>query len=138
MKNKINQKAGDDIALYNHNNGTRLYSFNPNNITDFKSFIGEIDGKIVYLKEELEIMCGNEFIEEYVYLDNDYCESVEGEKKVFDGVEITIQTKKHFFARNSYVLSFNIDGYEYIVNIKTTTPAKVDKLMREFFDRNKP
>lgn len=137
MKNKITQRSGEDIALYNQKNATRLFSFNPDNITDFKSYVGEIDGKVVYLKEEIEIMCGNEFIEEYVYLDNDYCENVEGEKKIFDGYEITIQSEKHFFARNKYVLSFSVDGHSYLVKIKATKPTKVDKLMREFFDRNR-
>ncbi|MDE6189169.1 MAG: hypothetical protein K2G37_02645, partial [Clostridia bacterium] len=58
------------ISKHNADCGSNYILFDPKNITSFECFKGQVDGKIVYIREKLACMWGNEDIEEYVVVDD--------------------------------------------------------------------
>lgn len=102
--------------------------------------------KVVYIKERLACMWGNEEIEEYVLVDKDYkdifanlcnSETVFAHKQDFvkakvDDVIIEYSHKKGLFSRYHYNVWFEYGDNYYYLYIKTCDGGKFKKLMEEF------
>ncbi|MCI8911980.1 MAG: hypothetical protein HFE31_04705 [Clostridia bacterium] len=165
MANKLFQKPKtikevryEDGSLSKHNdkNGTKYLIFDPKNITAFECVKGvanpsEGENKLVYIKERLACMWGNEEIEEYVLVDKgskDIFDSLCVEKVALahkqdfikakvDDVIITYSHKKGAFSRFHYNVWFEYDDNYYYLYIKTCDGGKFKSLMEEFLTYKK-
>ena len=145
MENKYCKFAGVieeeaiSISKYNAANGTKYYLFDPDNITNFKSKIGKLNGDLAYLFEYIQVMWGNDEIHEYVILDKSLLKDINLNEIVkvksvkFDDVSLQFAMKKSFFGRYKYYALLNIKNTTYYLYIKTISGEKrFEKIIEEF------
>lgn len=160
MANKIFQRPKnikevryEDGSLSKHNdkNGTGYLLFDPKNITSFECSKGMDGEKLVYIKERLSCMWGNEEIEEYVLVDDtqrDTFASLCSEQIAFankqdfvkakvDDVIIQYSHKSGMFSRFHYNVWFEYANTYYYLYIKTCDGKKFKTLMEEFLTYKK-
>ena len=134
------------ISRHNAEFSSEYILFDPPSVTSFECAKGEKDGEIVYIREKLVCMWGNEDIEEYVLLDNDckdIFESYRSEsaaaahgqtftKAKVEDVTIEYSHKKGVFSRHHYNVWFERRGIYYYLYVKTSDGRKFKSLMEEF------
>ncbi len=133
------------ISKHNAENNTSIILFDPPNLTSFKCQKGEKEGKIVYIKERLVCMWGNDEIEEYALLDDKFSdyfalpseEVIKKSKQEFVKAKvgdtiIEYTHKKGMFSRFFYNVWFEYNGTKYYLFIKTCTGKKFKALMEDF------
>lgn len=136
------------ISKHNAANETKYILFDPPNLTSFKCVIGRKDGKDIYIKEKLACMWGNEEIEEYVLLDDEYTScfalpdktlfeknKTEYVKAKVGDTNIEYTHKKGMFSRFIYNVWFEYGGNKYYLFIKTCNGKKFKVLMEEFIEK---
>lgn len=160
MANKIFQKPKMvkeikylDMSISKHNDkfGTRYLLFDPKNITAFECVKGMAGENLIYIKERLACMWGNEEIEEYVAVGKEgramfekLCsQSVAAANKQdfikakADDVVITYSHKSGMFSRFYYNVWFEYADEYYYLYIKTCDGGKFKALMEEFLTYKK-
>ena len=139
------------ISKHNDKHGTSYILFDPKNITSFECFKGMEGDKLVYIKERLACMWGNEEIEEYVLVDDtqrDMFASLCKEevalankqdfiKAKVDDTIIEYSHKAGMFSRFHYNVWFDLAGTYYYLYIKTCDGVKFKALMEEFLTYKK-
>lgn len=136
------------ISKHNAANKSEYILFDPPNLTSFKCEIGRKDGKDVYIKEKLACMWGNEEIEEYVLLDEEYAQFFKTpDKEVFqrqkceyvkakvDDTLVEYTHRKGMFSRFIYNVWFEYKGIKYYLFVKTSDGKKFKSLMEEFIGK---
>ena len=151
-KNIKEEKYVDgSLSKHNDKNGTAYILFDPKNITAFECCKGMMGDKLVYIKEHLSCMWGNEEIEEYVLVDEtqrdifaSLCkqEVAQANKQDFikarvDDTIIEYSHKAGMFSRFHYNVWFEYAGVYYYLYIKTCDGAKFKTLMEEFLTYKK-
>lgn len=142
---------GGSLSKHNDKYGTQYLLFDPKNITSFECVKGMAGDKLVYIKERLLCMWGNEEIEEYVLVDaeqKDIFASLCKEqialdnkqdfvKAKVDDVIIQYSHKAGMFSRFHYNVWFEYAGNYYYIYIKTCDGVKFKALMEEFLTYKK-
>ena len=143
--------VGGSLSKYNDGSGTKYLLFDPKNITSFECYKGMEGDKLVYLKERLACMWGNEEIEEYVVVDDtkrgifeELCSKdvalankQDFVKAKVDDVIIQYSHKSGLFSRFHYNVWFEYEGTYYYLYIKTCDGKKFKTLMEEFLTYKK-
>ena len=139
------------ISKHNDKNNTSYILFDPKNITAFECFKGMEGDKLVYIKERLVCMWGNEEIEEYALVDDTQREMFASlckedvalankqdfVKAKVDDVIIEYSHKAGMFSRFHYNVWFELAGNYYYLYIKTCNGTKFKTLMEEFLTYKK-
>ena len=142
---KVKEKKYTSISKHNAECSSEYILFDPPNVTAFECDAGEIDGKIVYIREKLACMWGNEDIEEYVVLDEDvkeYFENIRIEassqlvKAKVGDIVIEYTHKSGSFSRYHYNVWFELKGVYYYLYIRTSDGKKFKTLMEEFIEKS--
>ena len=142
---------GGSLSKHNDVSGTQYLLFDPKNITSFECAKGMYGDKLVYIKERLICMWGNEEIEEYVLVDSEQkdifaslCQEQialdnkqDFVKAKVDDVIIEYSHKAGVFSRFHYNVWFEYAGNYYYIYIKTCDGAKFKALMEEFLTYKK-
>lgn len=131
------------ISKHNALCGSEYILFDPPNITSFECAKGEVDGRIVYIREKLACMWGNEDIEEYVVIDAAARQAFEDVKpkdiikaRVGDTV-VEYTQKRGRFMRRHYNVWFERGGAYYYLYIRTSDGGKFKTLMEDFIEKAK-
>ncbi len=141
----VKEKKYTSISKHNALCGSEYILFDPPNVTSFECFSGEKDGKILYIREKLTCMWGNEDIEEYVVVDESakeyFSKLLLAERadtlikaKAGDTV-ISYAHKSGRFSRHHYNVWFERNGATYYLYIRTSDGAKFKSLMEEFLEK---
>ena len=151
QKNIKEVRYDSSLSKHNDSEGTKYLLFDPKNITSFECSKGMEGEKLVYIKERLACMWGNEEIEEYVVVDNaqrDIFASLCSEevalankqdfvKAKVDDVIIQYSHKSGMFSRFHYNVWFEYADTYYYLYIKTCDGSKFKTLMEEFLTYKK-
>ena len=151
QKNIKEVRYDSSLSKHNDGEGTQYLLFDPKNITSFECFKGMEGEKLVYIKERVVCMWGNEEIEEYVVVDSekrDIFESLCKEevalankqdfvKAKVDDVIINYSHKAGLFSRFHYNVWFEYAVNYYYLYIKTCDGKKFKVLMEEFLTYKK-
>ena len=141
----VKESKYSSLSKHNANVGSEYILFDPPNVTSFECAKGEVDGKLVYIREKLACMWGNEDIEEYVVIDDslkEYFDDIRKKKsevivkaKVGDIIiEYTHESGR--FSRFHYNVWFERNGVYYYLYIRTCDGKKFKSLMEEFIEKS--
>ena len=141
---RVKESKYSSISKHNAGLGSEYILFDPPNVTSFECAKGEVDEKIVYIREKLTCMWGNEDIEEYVIIDDSVKEYFEDiRKKQSDVVKakvgdiiIEYTHASGRFSRFHYNVWFERKGVYYYLYIRTCDGRKFKALMEEFIEKS--
>lgn len=141
----IKEEKYTSISKHNALVGSDIILFDPPNISSFECKMGRKDNKDIYIKEKLVCMWGNDEIEEYVLLDEEYkayfvlpsMDKINKYKQEYVKAKVgdTIIEYSHRngrFSRFLYNVWFEYNSRHYYLYIKTCDGRKFKKLMEEF------
>jgi len=130
---KAKEEALDSISKKASRDNKFYLFFDPDNITDFKAKIGKDQDRDSYLFEFIQVMWGNDEINEYILLDNKGVDLTQfGEiKKAVNAkynFEYKYTLKKGLFSRYYYNVYFEYKNERYYLFIKTIAP-RIDTIL---------